>query len=105
MVEKVLQLNREKTIFWTLLGTLFLCAGFYIYFINSTVHNTVTRQNLEREAGQLSLKIGTEEFQYITMRNSITLPLAYSLGFKDAAVKTFISRNTAPSVAYAPHNL
>ena len=105
MVEKVLQLNREKTIFWTLIGALFLCASFYIYFINAAVHNTVTRQNLEKEAGQLTLKIGSEEFQYITMRNAINLPLAYSLGFKDVSAKTFISRNTLPSVAYLPHGM
>ena len=102
MVEKVLQLNRGKTIFWTLLGIFFLCAGFYMYFINSTVHNVVTRQNMEKEAGQLALKIGSEEFQYITMRNAITLPLAYSLGFKNVSVKTFVSRDASPSVAYAP---
>ena len=50
MVEKVLQLNREKTLFWTLVGILFLCAGLYIYFINATVHNVVARQNLENES-------------------------------------------------------
>ena len=105
MVEKVLQLNREKTIFWTLLGVLFLCAGFYMYFINATIHNTVSRQNLEKEAATLSLKIGKEDFQYITMRNSITLPLAYSLGFKDISVKTFVQRNNSSSVAYVPNNI
>ena len=105
MVEKVLQLNREKTIFWTLLGILFLCAGFYMYFINTTIHNTVSRQNLEKEASQLTLKIGSEEFKYITMRNGITLGLAYSLGFKDVEAKTFISRNNSSSVAYLPHNI
>ena len=105
MVEKVLQLNREKTIFWVLLGVLFLCASFYMYFVNSTIHNVVTRQNLEKESTQLTLKIGNEEFQYITMRNSITLPLAYSLGFKDVSVKIFISRDITPSVAYLPRNI
>ena len=105
MVEKVLQLNREKTIFWTLLGALFLCAGFYIYLINSTIHNVVVRQNLEKEAAQLTLKIGVEDFQYITMRNAITLPLAYSLGFKEVSVKTFVFRNTVQSVAYVSNNI
>ena len=105
MVEKVLQLNREKTIFWALLGIIFLCASFYMYFINITVYNTVSRQNLEKESTQLTLKIGNEEFQYITMRNSVTLPLAYSLGFKDVSVKIFISRDITPSVAYLPRDI
>ena len=100
MVEKVLQLNREKTIFWTLLGILFLCAGFYMYFINTTVHNVVERQNLEAKVSQLSLSIGKEEFQYIAKRNEITMVLAYSLGFEEAKNKTFISRTLGPSVAF-----
>ena len=33
MVEKVLQLNREKTLFWTLVSVLLLSLGFYIFGI------------------------------------------------------------------------
>ena len=102
MSEKILQLNKEKTIFWSLLGILFLCAGFYMYFIQTTVHNVVLRQNLEDETSQLSLEIGNKEFQYITKRNEVTKDLAYSLGFKDVSAKTFISKNSASQVSYLP---
>ena len=100
MVEKVLELNREKTIFWTLLGVLLLSVGFYVYFINTTVHNIVSRQNLENEVSKLTLTISNEEFQYITKSNAITLQLAYSLGFKDTLVKTYISRKSENEVAF-----
>lgn len=103
MVEKVLELNREKTIFWTLLGVLFLCSGFYMYFINSTIRNIVERQNLEAEASKLTLIIGSDEFKYISMRNEVTLDLAYSLGFKDVTAKRFISRNANSQVSYISH--
>ena len=103
MVEKVLQLNREKTIFWTLIGVLFLCSSFYMYFINATIRNVVIRQNLEDEATVLTLKIGSQEFKYITIRNAITLPVAYSLGFKDVSTKTFVTRKLSTSVAFLPH--
>ena len=93
MVEKVLQLNKEKTLFWTLVGIFLLSAGLYFYFINTITRNTVALQNLENESTQLTLTIGSEEFQYIALRNSITLDLAYSLGFKEAGVKNYISRN------------
>ncbi|MBI4155837.1 MAG: hypothetical protein HY507_01225 [Candidatus Zambryskibacteria bacterium] len=96
----LLQLNREKNIFWTLIATVFLCVGFYIYFINTTIHNTVLRQNLENEISRLTLSTGSEEFQYIAMRNKINLPLAYSLGFRDVAVKTFISKKSLSQVSY-----
>ena len=105
MVEKVLQINREKYIFWTLIGILFVCAGFYIFCINTTVRNVVTRQKLENQTGQLILKIGNSEFQYIALKNKITLPIAYSLGFRDVLEKTFVSRESVSKVAYIPSQI
>jgi hypothetical protein len=103
MTERILQLNREKTIFWTLIAVLFLCSGFYMYFINSTVHNVVSRQNLENEASQLTLSIGSKEFQYISSRNMITLSLAHSMGFRDATAKTFLAKGTGAQVSFLSH--
>lgn len=100
MVEKILELNRERTIFWTLLGSLLLSAGFYMYFINATIHNVLAYQNLENEASRLSLDIGSKEFRYITMRNTITLPLAYSMGFRETSTKTFISKKSTSQISY-----
>ncbi len=100
LIEK---LQRERTIFWSLLTILVFCAGFYMYCVNSTIHNVVSRQNLETAASSLSLTIGSEEFKYITMRNKVDRTLAYSLGFKDVANKTFISQNAANQVSYLSH--
>jgi hypothetical protein len=100
MVEKVLQLHREKTIFWALVGVLFLCAGFYMYFVSATIRNVVARQSIENDASQLTLSISNKEFQYITKRSQVTLPLAYSLGFKDVVAKTFVSRNSLSKVSF-----
>jgi hypothetical protein len=100
MVEKVLQLNNEKTIFWSLIGLLLLGIGFYMYLINATVHNIVARENFETEASALTLAIGKQEFAYIQARNSITLEMAYSMGFKDIAEKTYVSRNKVSQVSY-----
>ncbi len=99
MTEKVLQINNEKTIFWSILALLLLSFGFYMYFINATVHNVVARQNLEAEASNLTLTIGNQEFQYITSRNNVTLALAHSMGFKDVSEKTFISRDGGKQVS------
>ena len=100
MVEKVLQLNREKAIFWTLFGILLLSAGFYMYFVRTTIGNVVARQNLENEASALTLSIGSQEFQYIAKRNTVTLAVAHSLGFKESQTKAYISRNPSTEVAY-----
>ena len=100
MVEKVLQLNKEKTIFWVLLGILILSIGFYMYCIRTTISNVVAYQNLENEASSLSLSLGGKEFEYISKRNSITLATAYSMGFKDSQNKTYIPRKSSTKVAY-----
>ena len=99
MTEKILQLNREKNIFWTLVVMLFVFAIFYMYSINVTIRNVVARQNLENKVAELTLSIGNHEFQYITLRNTVTLPLAYSLGFKDVKERTYISRKTVGYVS------
>lgn len=100
MVEKVLQLNREKYIFWTLVWTVFFLAGFYMYCVRTTISNIVARQNSENESSTLTLKIGNEEFEYINKRNAVTLELAYTLGFKDSSGKMFVSRNPDTKVAF-----
>lgn len=102
MAEKVAQLNRERTIFWSLVGVLFLCAGFYMYFINSTIQNVVARQNFENESSKLALTIGSNEFKYISLRNAINLDMAYSLGFKDISAKTFITKKSVSVISYLP---
>ena len=94
MTEKILQLNTEKNIFWTLVGILAICAIFYMYSINVTIRNVVARQNLQNNVTTETLAIGNDEFQYINLQNKITLPLAYSLGFQDVKEKTYISRST-----------
>ena len=92
MVEKALQLNKEKAVFWALVSVLVLFVGFYMFFVRSTINNVVSRQNLESEASALSLDIGRQEFEYITKRNAVTLTLAYSMGFKDSQSKTIDRR-------------
>ncbi len=100
MTEKILQLNTEKNIFWTLVGILLLCAAFYMYSVTTTIHNTVALQNLENQASQMTYSISSEESQYIALRNTITLSYAYSLGFTDVSEKNFISLDSSKQLSY-----
>lgn len=102
MTEKILELNREKTIFWILSAILLLSVGFYMYSINATIRNIVLRERLEAESSQISLNVSNQEFKYITMHNSITLSLAYAHGFKDVSEKKFISQNHTDLVSFLP---
>lgn len=100
MKEKILELNTTKTAFWTLVGILFLCLGFYMYSINTTIRNVVQREQLENRITELSLSTSNDEFQYINKRNVVTLALAESLGFKEATDKTYISKSNTSVVSY-----
>ncbi|MES3004617.1 MAG: hypothetical protein V4690_00725 [Patescibacteria group bacterium] len=100
ILSKVSTLDKERVLFWAMLSLLVLCAGFYMYFINSTVYNTVARQNFETEASALALEIGKDEFSYIAKRNTITVDLAYTLGFKDVAVKKYVTRGSSDKFAF-----
>lgn len=100
MVSKVLQINNEKTIFWTLLTVFLLAIGLYIYLINSTVRNVVATQNIEGQIAQLNLAISNKEFSYINKRNTVTLNLAYSLGFKEVSAKTYLPKQSTKEVSF-----
>lgn len=105
MKTKILQLNREKIAFWFLVGVLFLCAGMYMYLINSTVRNVVMREKYESQISELSLSNSNSEFEYINKQNAINLSLAYSLGFKDANEKKFVSKNSVSLVSYRTNEI
>lgn len=99
MREKILHLNKEKTIFWSLLSILVIAIGFYMFFINTTVRNVVASQDIEAKISQLNLAISSKEFQYINNRNAVTLALAYSMGFKDVSAKTYINEKSTKEVS------
>jgi hypothetical protein len=105
MTKAITQINKEKAIFWTLFGILILSIGFYIFCINATVRNVVSREQSENAANKIALDISNKEFQYISMRNSVTLYLAYSMGFRDVSQKTFINKNSNGVVSYVPKGL
>lgn len=104
MTEKILQFNTEKNIFRVLVSIFILCAIFYIYIINVTVRNIVTRGDLENKISEMSLTIGNKEFQYISLRNGVTLSMAHSLGFREVKEKTYISNKAVSYVSYLNTN-
>ena len=105
MTKAITQFHKEKIIFWTLFGILVISIAFYMYCISATVHNIVLREKLESQATQLALDISNKEFQYISMRNSITLDYAHTIGFKDVPQKTFLTKGADSVVSYLPKGL
>lgn len=82
-----------RMLFFALASILVVIFGFYAYLINKTIMNVVAREDVERNISELSSSIGELEFKYMTLRNGITIDLAYTKGFLDAEPSQFISRN------------
>jgi hypothetical protein len=99
------RMDREKILFWTLSSAFVFCIGFYMFCIHATIQNVVLRENLEDKATALSLEIGNKEFEYITMKNSVNLNLAYSLGFSPVSNKTFISKKSVGYISYRSNEI
>jgi hypothetical protein len=63
----------------------------YIYLVNSSVLNTVTREQNNKDISQLVIKISTLENSYMAKKSDLNIDKAYSLGFKDDFSKVHFS--------------
>lgn len=65
----------------SIFGALALC---YVLILGNMVANIVQRKNLEKEALALSNEVNNLELSYLSVSNSVNLPLSISMGFKEA---------------------
>ncbi len=63
----------------------------YIYFINSSVLNTVTREQNNREIAKITTKLSSLENRYMARKSDLNMDMAHSLGFKDDFSKVHFS--------------
>ncbi|MDB5266268.1 MAG: hypothetical protein JWN89_83 [Parcubacteria group bacterium] len=91
---KALQYDNRVRIFWTLVSLCVASLALYVYGVNATVRNTVVRAQLEAEASNISAHLGEMEFAYISLKNKVSLEVAYARGYQDVVSPTFISRSS-----------
>ncbi len=63
----------------------------YIYFIKSSVFNTIARGQDNKEASRLLIERSRLEDSYIALKSNINLDMAHSFGFKDDFSKVHFS--------------
>ncbi len=95
MKTKALNIQQYKLFFFILGAISLLSLVVYVYSINQTVRNVVSRQNMEVELMRLTSEIGEKEFVYIAKKNQITLEKAFAMGFKSVDAKVFVSRQSS----------
>ncbi|MCF7865039.1 MAG: hypothetical protein K9M11_00845 [Candidatus Pacebacteria bacterium] len=82
----------SETIFWSLAIGIALLSAFYMYSIQKSVRNVVTRSNIQADIVALNSKLSETEFQYMNSVGTITLETAQKLGYVSAINKTFVTR-------------
>ena len=99
MIEKALQFNTRRDVFWVSLATIGLLLCAYIYCVTVTIRNIVTEKRLTLEISNMNQKLSSKEFSLISMQNNVTLSYAESLGFSDPKQKVFITPRSVSFVS------
>lgn len=90
----------QKKAFFSLASIALVLAGGYVYFVNQTVWNIVSRQNAAKEISTVSSNVAELEASYMNVSGKLTLDHAYLLGFHEVKNEdtTFVER-AVPAVA------
>lgn len=72
---------KEKKIFRVLFSSFIILIISYGFLLNSTMMNAVSKQSMEKEMVSLGSEVNSLEFQYLNIKNNITLQMALSKGF------------------------
>lgn len=86
---------RDSRIFWSLFIIFTILVVSYGFLINSTILNAVAKQNMEKTMMTLSSEVNSLEFQYLNIKNGITLNFAKSKGFVSLSTNNFASLDLA----------
>jgi|GEM_PF-1035048 len=92
-----LSIEDRTRIFWSVTGLFLISLMAYIYGINALSRTAALRQNLEREAMTLAADLATLEFQYISLKNDVTIEVAATRGFSEVKKPLYVSRHSEPS--------
>lgn len=93
-------LENRVSIFWILLTIFTLSFVAYIYGINALSRSVALRQSLERESMMLASDLATLEFEYISLKNKITIDLAKERGFDEVSKPLYIAKaKTVPTLS------
>ena len=90
---KTVSKNREK-IFILLISTIIISAVMYAILLEKAVMNVVLRENITKQVSIKSNEVGDMETKYLSIKNSITLDLAHSKGFKNVEDISYISKKS-----------
>ncbi len=90
-----------KVVFWSFVSMVLLIVVFYVYLIKVTTHNGVKWSKAEEAIASVGATVSDMESTYLSLKQSVTLSLAYAKGFEDVRAVRFIGAEKVGSVATA----
>lgn len=90
-----------KGLFWFLTSVLLLVTTSYVYLINTVALNGVRWSKVEQNIKSVGAVVSELESEYLSLKQSVTLKVAYAKGFEDVKAVAFISTEKLGVVATA----
>lgn len=99
MTKLFTQLHKEKILVWLLSISIVVSFVLYMFLVNGAVLNVVAREEIGNNVATLNAHVSELEFEYIALKNSISIQYAYDRGFEDVEEVTFAKRLDVPSLS------
>jgi|GEM_PF-1613275 len=90
-----------KGLFWTLACLVLFVTALYVFLLNTASENGVRWREGEKEIASFGADISELESRYLSLKQSITLKMAYARGFQDVGTIRFVSAQKGGAVATA----
>lgn len=90
--------ERRKQFFWLFAGLLFAFVSLYVYLVNTAAVNAARWRETEQKISSSAAAVGELETSYLSLKQGVTLSLAYQKGFEDARAVRFISGKTIGAI-------
>ncbi|KKW11676.1 MAG: hypothetical protein UY50_C0008G0002 [Parcubacteria group bacterium GW2011_GWA2_49_9] len=90
-----------KGVFWTLACFVLFATSLYVYLLNTTSENGARWGKVEKEISSRGANVSELESRYLSLKQSVTLKVAYAKGFEDVKTVRFISTQKVGAVATA----
>lgn len=78
-----------------------LLTSLYVYLLNTASENGARWSKAEKELSSLGANISELESHYLSLKQSVTLKVAYAKGFEDVKTVRFIATQKGGTVATA----
>jgi hypothetical protein len=90
--------THKERLFTFLLIAILISGAMYGFLLKNTIDNVVEREKLSKETKSLLTNISDLETKYFSLKNDVTIDIAYSRGFKNPVNTEYISKKSVTAM-------